>query len=177
MPKVISYTPPWLSRPEPGFDLFTSSQGTLSSPQRERRGSGQQSNGDMSKQYLGPKKIIAQRGTEVFVVADNQIRWSDLCLLKDDYDEREEVGQKALHRRTSGQSAENGGTSSGKLDQTSSYRVNFEYSNIPVFAYYGGGASSQHIRENTATTYFAKWTSPRHRYLPYYPYRHPPKPF
>ena len=40
-----------------------------------------------SKQYLGPKRLIANKGTEVFVVVDNEIRWSDLCMLKDDYEE------------------------------------------------------------------------------------------
>lgn len=99
MPKIISYTPPWLSRPEPGFHIFDGPQSTLSSPHRERRGSGHLSNANIERPYLGAKKTIARRGTEVFVAADNKIRWADLCMLKDDYTEKEgEQGQDIEHR-------------------------------------------------------------------------------
>ncbi len=33
--------------------------------------------------YDGPLRRIAHRGTEVFVVAGNELRWSDLGMLKD----------------------------------------------------------------------------------------------
>ncbi|KAM0714803.1 hypothetical protein Q7P37_009267 [Cladosporium fusiforme] len=65
MPKVLSYTPEWLSRPSAGFKLFQSSQ-----PQSKQ-------------QHEGPRKTIAHRGTEVFVAVGRELRWSDLSLLRD----------------------------------------------------------------------------------------------
>lgn len=65
MPRVVSYTPDWLARPRPGFDLF-------------------QSNGlEADEKYEGPRKTIAHRGSEVFVAAGRELRWSDLAFLKD----------------------------------------------------------------------------------------------
>lgn len=43
---------------------------------------------DSSTACTGPKKLLACRGTEIFVAVDNQIRWSDLCMLKDDWTEK-----------------------------------------------------------------------------------------
>ncbi|KAL5335927.1 hypothetical protein BJX70DRAFT_304992 [Aspergillus crustosus] len=85
MPKVISYTPPWLSRPSPGASLFSSSAskepGSLKSTKRV--------------DYVGPSRTLARRGTEVFTVVDNQIRWSSLTRLKDDWQQRQRSkGQK-----------------------------------------------------------------------------------
>lgn len=80
MPKVISYTPTWLSRPSPGYHLF-------SKPSASQHTNGSISNGqngaNIAKQFLGNRRTIARRGTELFVVVDNEIRWSDLCMLKD----------------------------------------------------------------------------------------------
>ncbi len=76
MPKIISYTPPWLSRPAPGYHLFS-----RSSVQNEAK------NGYHSTRH---RRTIARRGTEVFVVVDNEIRWSDLCMLKDVWEEGQE---------------------------------------------------------------------------------------
>ena len=86
MPKVISYTPSWLSRPSPGFRLFAPSNATSTPTRPSEKASEQLRHGDDGKDdYLGPKRAIARRGTEIFVVVDNQIRWSDLCMLKDDW--------------------------------------------------------------------------------------------
>lgn len=43
---------------------------------------------------VGPKRIIARRGTEVFVVVDDQIRWSDLGMLKDKWDEQQILNKR-----------------------------------------------------------------------------------
>lgn len=40
---------------------------------------------------MGHRRTIARRGTEIFVVVDNEIRWSDLCMLKDVWDEDQEL--------------------------------------------------------------------------------------
>ncbi|KAF2834554.1 hypothetical protein M501DRAFT_943938 [Patellaria atrata CBS 101060] len=74
MPKVLAYTPDWLSRPTPGFKAFAS-KGKI--PSQQFRGP------QSSNQYRGAHRIIARRGTEVFVVVDNEIRWTDLVLLKE----------------------------------------------------------------------------------------------
>ena len=92
MPKVISYTPSWLSRPSPGFRLFSSSQDASRSPKANGKSSTLSVNGNKAEDdYLGPKRTIARRGTEIFVVVGNQIRWSDLCMLKDDWEEAQEL--------------------------------------------------------------------------------------
>lgn len=87
MPKVISYTPTWLSRPSPGFDVFSSGPNAPPSPSQIKRESVHQSNGSSKDPYVGPRRTIARRGTEIFVSVGNQLRWSDLCMLKDDWEE------------------------------------------------------------------------------------------
>ncbi|KAF7594528.1 hypothetical protein BBP40_008975 [Aspergillus hancockii] len=80
MPKVISYTPPWLSRPSPGASLFSSTAPKTS-----------ENISDKLRQeidYTGPTRTIAKRGNEVFTVVDNQIRWSSLTRLKDEWQQR-----------------------------------------------------------------------------------------
>lgn len=75
MPKVISYTPPWLSRPAPGASIFASSGSK--SPEHTP--------GTKDVVYSGPTRIQAKRGNELFTVVDNQIRWSSLTRLKDEW--------------------------------------------------------------------------------------------
>ncbi|KAJ4991452.1 nuclear pore complex protein an-nup82 [Stagonosporopsis vannaccii] len=70
MPKVLSYTPEWLSRPSPGYHLFAPKQ----------------SNGNgaaAKKKDFGPRKTIATRGSEIFVAVGHEIRWADLVNLKE----------------------------------------------------------------------------------------------
>ncbi|KAI4132784.1 MAG: hypothetical protein LQ338_000488 [Usnochroma carphineum] len=86
MPKVLSYTPSWLTRPSPGFDLFASTRKTPA----PAAGNGFKVPTN-EEEYRGPWRTIAQRSTEVFVVVDDQIRWSDLSILKYDWE--------SLHRR------------------------------------------------------------------------------
>ena len=88
MPKVINYTPPWLSRPSPGSQLFELSTRAEQCDHDHRQNSESHANGNgRLQEYLGPKRTIAHRGTEIFVVVDNEIRWSDLCLLKENWEE------------------------------------------------------------------------------------------
>lgn len=67
MPKVLSRTPAWLSRPKPGFELFQPKQTDTKTQQK----------------YEGPRRTIAHRGSEVFVAVGKELRWADLSLLKD----------------------------------------------------------------------------------------------
>ncbi|KAL8829133.1 MAG: hypothetical protein Q9191_002184 [Dirinaria sp. TL-2023a] len=114
MPRIISYTPSWLSRSSPGFELFNPSTSTLSSSYRSGQKQSQtQTQSGAAKtsgaEYTGPTRIIARRDTEIFVVVDNQIRWSDLCMLKDDWTEQRQ-------QRTQGENGESKYSSEGTPD-------------------------------------------------------------
>ena len=72
MPKVLSYTPPWLSRPSPGFRVFYDPpKSTPANPESAPAVS----------------KTVVSRGTQLFVAVGNEIRWTDLVYLKDYYSE------------------------------------------------------------------------------------------
>ncbi|KAK4502958.1 hypothetical protein PRZ48_006385 [Zasmidium cellare] len=69
MPKILARSPQWLDYGTPGFDFF------------------QPADNDKSRQTgaqtKGPSRRIAHRGTEVFTAVGNEVRWSDLAVLKD----------------------------------------------------------------------------------------------
>lgn len=111
MPEVISYTPPWLSRPSPGATLFSTPS---------EKGLGLSVNGQRNQEYAGPLRTLAKRGNEVFTVVNNQIRWSSLSKLKDEW--RQQSRSKKDSATSSGQI---GGPSSGQEDNSSQahYRV------------------------------------------------------
>lgn len=69
MPKVLSYTPEWLSRPSSGYKLFA--------PQAE-------TNAQPAHADPRSRRTIATRGSEVFVAIGHEIRWADLSRLKED---------------------------------------------------------------------------------------------
>ncbi|KAI9861709.1 MAG: hypothetical protein M1824_002140 [Vezdaea acicularis] len=102
MPKVLSYTPPWLSRTSPGFKIFESPEGTSWSKTQKARPTS--SNGAYTSpedyRLSGPRRTIAKRGTEIFVAAGKQIRWTDLRHLKDDWEEQSQPrGSRSRKRR------------------------------------------------------------------------------
>lgn len=75
MPKVKSYSAPWLSGAAPGRQLFTRDD---DAPLTTALSS--------NKNALpGPRRTIAKRGTEVFVACGKEIRWGDLASLKDQW--------------------------------------------------------------------------------------------
>ena len=74
MPKVLSYTPPWLSRPSPGFKVFYDPPKSTSTT---------------AESAPAVSRTIASRGTQLFVAVGNEIRWTDLVYLKDYYSEKE----------------------------------------------------------------------------------------
>lgn len=82
MPRVLSYTPSWLSRPSAGFDLFAAKS------EAHANGSSKPSRPPKHADFNVPSKTIAHRGTEVFVAVGNEIRWSDLAWLKELEDDR-----------------------------------------------------------------------------------------
>lgn len=89
MPKIISYTPPWLSRPSPASQAFTTAPNHDSASKRSSYIASPTK--DSAEQlYCGPHRLLAQRGTEIFVVAGNQIRWLDLCMVKNEWEEQKD---------------------------------------------------------------------------------------
>jgi len=72
MPGVLKFTPTWLSRPSPGYNFFAPSHD--SRPILE------------SKNPASLPRTVAHRGTEVFVAIGKELRWSDLVLLKETWE-------------------------------------------------------------------------------------------
>ena len=100
MPKILARDPVWLSTPTPGFNLFQPDNDSKAKKLPDTR-------------YEGPLRKVAHRGTEVIVAVGNELRWSELGLLKDageDYERRhgnrydgrrhqEEQGERAYRVR------------------------------------------------------------------------------
>ncbi|KAJ5673204.1 hypothetical protein N7507_002331 [Penicillium longicatenatum] len=79
-----SYAPAWLCRPSPGASLLTSASDKDPAQVLE--------NGLKAVAPNAATRTIAKRGNEVFAVIDNEIRWSDLARLKDQW--QQEARQK-----------------------------------------------------------------------------------
>jgi hypothetical protein len=96
MPKIISYTPSWLSRPSPGFGLF-SADGKKLSADADKFSDPKSRNGTARKEvWLGPRRTLARRETEVFVVVGNTIRWADLRALKEEGEAQEQDKRRVV---------------------------------------------------------------------------------
>ena len=96
MPKVLAYTPEWLSRNNPGFQLFSNVQPTQTQTQARFKDSIWPEKGsDGITDYVGPNKTIARRGTEIFTVVGKYIRWADLSMLKENFEEQKATPTKA----------------------------------------------------------------------------------
>ncbi|KAL8650911.1 MAG: hypothetical protein Q9226_004954 [Calogaya cf. arnoldii] len=93
MPKVLGYTPSWLSRPSAGFDLFSSAHKRASFASQDGSHSRAKSPSQEQK-YLGPRRTIAHRGSEIFLVVDNHIRWADLSIVKYDWESSQRKGKR-----------------------------------------------------------------------------------
>lgn len=72
MPKILARQPAWLDRNTPAFDFFQPADGSSSRPDAQDH-----------EDRDAPARKIAHRGTEIFAVVGNELRWSDLGLLKD----------------------------------------------------------------------------------------------
>lgn len=71
MPKVLGYTPAWLSRPNAGYQLFAPKPSSSKALVPKEKSP-------------GLRKTIATRESEVFVAVGHEIRWADLTVLKED---------------------------------------------------------------------------------------------
>jgi nucleoporin NUP82 len=104
MPKIVSYTPAWLQRPNPGHDIFTSAQPKAKSAHTAHSNSVN----TISKRALKPgaRRNIARRGTEAFVAVGKEIRWADLVYLKEGWQEKQEKKGKGRDSNNSHYSGE-----------------------------------------------------------------------
>ncbi|TVY48446.1 Nucleoporin [Lachnellula occidentalis] len=89
MPQVISYTPAWLGKGTPGYDIFTGAPGKSAGTYTAS------SNGSSTTKKKnvkpGPRRTIARRGTEIFTAVGREIRWADLAYLKEAWIHKEET--------------------------------------------------------------------------------------
>ena len=88
MPKIQSFSAPWLQEPNPGHKLFE---------QSEENGRLPASIAYSRNASSGPKRTIAQRGNEVFVASGREIRWGDIAYLKDAWEAQQSRTGAASH--------------------------------------------------------------------------------
>lgn len=84
MPQIINFTPEWLSKPNPGNNIFVGGS-------KESRFSYLTAlNGSSAsmKRITKPcaRRCIVNRGTEIFVAVGKEIRWADLVSVKELWD-------------------------------------------------------------------------------------------
>lgn len=166
MPGVLKYTPSWLSRPSPGFDFFAPKASTKLT-------------GDKSKDesHFGPLKSIAHRGTEVFVAVGNELRWSDLVLLKEKHDEAQDRknGQEEMRDAEDDDELDGGGADAGEdKDGQSTYRVCIISEKYTRSSRLKNrlGPQSANIKTHQTTHYLARWRFPCNRNISHYTCRH-----
>ena len=95
MPRVLNYTPAWLSRSGPGFGLFADVR-DQAIPQKN----GSKNGHAKSDQRIGQRRTVAHRGSEVFVATGNLIRWADLATMKYEWETKELTRSYANKRDT-----------------------------------------------------------------------------
>ncbi|KAF5869173.1 putative nuclear pore complex protein an-nup82 protein [Botrytis fragariae] len=95
MPQVLGYTPTWLSKPNPGHEIFTAK------PTGIQTASGASySPNEKKTNKVGPKRTIARRGTEIFIAVGKEIRWADLVYLKETWENKQENQRSFLKGKT-----------------------------------------------------------------------------
>ncbi|KAK3322591.1 hypothetical protein B0H66DRAFT_210019 [Apodospora peruviana] len=92
MPKIKSFAAPWLNEPAPGHKLFELSTEDSKLPNALAYG---------RKAKTGPRRTIADRGTEIFVAAGKQIRWGDLAYLKESWESKRNGSHARIKREGS----------------------------------------------------------------------------
>lgn len=68
MPSIIARQPAWLDRSSPAFNFFQTDNSRQDEDEHNRD---------------APSRKIAHRGSEIFAVVGNELRWSDLDMLRD----------------------------------------------------------------------------------------------
>ncbi|TAQ86058.1 hypothetical protein B7494_g5602 [Chlorociboria aeruginascens] len=90
MPTVTSYTPAWLSKPNPGHDIFTSAPKKGKETHLASGNAGNAADSSNKKSKPRPRRTIARRGTEVFIAVEREIRWADLVYMKETWEDSEQ---------------------------------------------------------------------------------------
>ena len=104
MPKIISFTPGWLSRPSHGFQVFSSSEEKQINVSPDTQNLKSSTNGSTRRGgYIGPNRTVARRGTEIFALVGNTIRWSDLCMMKENWEGQQQDSKQSLRSSRGGQ--------------------------------------------------------------------------
>lgn len=116
MPKIQSFSAPWLQEPNPGHKLFEQSEENSRLPA---------SIAYSKSASQGPKRTIAQRGNEVFVASGREIRWGDIAYLKDalEADQSRTRASSHLNGDSSDSSFEVYDEETSRLPQGPGYRV------------------------------------------------------
>ena len=83
MPKILSRDPAWLATGTPGFSLFQPDKKAPSKRESEAH-------------HEGAQRRIAHRGTELFVAVGNELRWSEVGVLKDAADDLGALGREEV---------------------------------------------------------------------------------
>ncbi|KAG8625168.1 hypothetical protein KVT40_006919 [Elsinoe batatas] len=94
MSKVTAHTPAWLSRPSTGFEVFQ--------PAGKKSGNALSNGFGKKVDHRGPTRTVVNRGTEVFFVVDNELRWSDMVALKEAGEAEKEKCSKVLKAPVAG---------------------------------------------------------------------------
>lgn len=115
MPKVKSYSAPWLSNYGPGHRLFEQSADALRAKALSPAASSKRETAP------GPRRTIASRGTQVFVAAGKEVRWGDLAYIKDQWSEGQARGRNGSY----------GGPRIKREDSTLSIEETVEQGNAP----------------------------------------------
>jgi len=87
MPKVIGYTPSWLSQPSSGARIFSDPE-ALAPPSPSKKSAFSRQHEKDSSEALLRTTTVAHRGTEVFTVVGNKIRWADLARIKEGWEQQ-----------------------------------------------------------------------------------------
>ena len=114
MSRVINYTPEWLSKPNPGHNIFAPAENQESSLSL------------VGKRNVkpGPRRNIARRGTEVFVAVGKEIRWADLVYLKDAWEHgQQKKNRRSFHGTSGDEDEEEDGEEQYDQDHAQGYRV------------------------------------------------------
>lgn len=85
MPRIIGHTPSWLSQPSPGARIFSDPE-AKSPASPSKRAALTKSDEEVTITPISARRLIAHRGSEVFTVVGNKIRWADLSRVKDAWD-------------------------------------------------------------------------------------------
>jgi nucleoporin NUP82 len=157
MPKILSYTPPWLSRPSPGSKIFSDPRGHVSQTSTSNRTSqlGSPNGVKQDESYQGPRRLLASRGTEIFSVVENKIRWADLARVKSDWEEQ--AGAQEAHGGAGLMQKRNGASAPYRVGCISQYQSIDDFTD-PSDSY------SSSLPKNTTTSHVTFEQVPCHPY-------------